>query len=139
MSMLQGNMVKKQKKLNSVSKIHSFFSSVAQSKLQLIKIVFGLVHPWRRENDSHIWTPLPLYLNNPTILAPLLEMSLTGIQCLPGKWCFRVFLENFNNEINLLTHLLMHPIFTIFIQIIKLTGKWTDLNQANFYEKLMYL
>ena len=43
--MLQGNMVKKQKKLNSVSKIHSFFSSVAQSKLQLIKIVFGLVHP----------------------------------------------------------------------------------------------
>ena len=137
--MLQGNMVKKQKKLNSLSKIHSFFSSVAQSKLQLIKIVFGLVHPWRRENDSHIWTPLPLYLNNPTILAPLLEMSLTGIQCLPGKWCFRVFLENFNNEINLLTHLLMHPIFTIFIHIIKLTGKWTDLNQANFYEKLMYL
>ena len=95
---------KSKKKLNSLSKIHSFFSSVAQSKLQLIKIVFGLVHPWRRENDSHIWTPLPLYSqqSNNSYSSPWDVFNWHSMSS--WKWCFRIFLENFNNEINLLTY-----------------------------------
>ena len=33
----------------------------------------------------------------------------------------------------------MHTIFTILVSIIILTGRGIDLNQANFYERLLYL
>ena len=53
------------------------------------------------------------------------------------------FSSKFNKKINILAYkfftLLIRKLFAILINIIKLTGKRTELNQAHFYERLMYL
>ena len=76
---------------------------------------------------------------------PLSAMIQFWSDSFPSSWkCFLIFLEKFNIlKINILTHkfftLLIRKLFVILMNIIKLPGKRTELNQPNFYERLMYL
>ena len=53
---------------------------------------------------------------------------------------FKVFLENFISDINIVAYSsFLCVIFVILISMIKLAKYWTDFHQVDFYERVMYL